>query len=81
MKHPFELEISDLEAIELDFLDPLTDESSEKITGGLQATTEYITAKEGEAAEEGGGGHRATTNYATVQKGEAAEEGGGLCHY
>lgn len=80
MKHPFELEISDLEAIELDFLEPLTDESAEKITGGLQATTEYITANVGEAAEEGGG-HVATTNYATVKKGEAAEEGGGLCHY
>ena len=76
MKHPFELEISDLEAIELDFLEPLTDESAEKITGGLQATTEYITANVGEAAEEGGG-HVATTHHITANVGEAAEEGGG----
>ncbi|MEH2394777.1 MAG: hypothetical protein V7K21_25025 [Nostoc sp.] len=76
MKHPFELEISDLEAIELDFLEPLTDESAEKITGGLQATTQYVTAQVGEAAEEGGG-HVATTQYITAKVGEAAEEGGG----
>ncbi|MEH2424454.1 MAG: hypothetical protein V7K48_27150 [Nostoc sp.] len=77
MKHPFELEVSELEAIELDFLEPLADELAQKITGGFQATTEHITANEGEAGEEGGG-HVATTNYITANKGEAAEEGGGV---
>ncbi len=81
MKHPFELEISDLEAIELDFVEPLTDELAQKVIGGFKATTEYITAKVGEAAEEGGGGPVATTHYITAKVGEAAEEGGGLCHY
>ncbi|MBR8834301.1 MAG: hypothetical protein DSM106950_09760 [Stigonema ocellatum SAG 48.90 = DSM 106950] len=76
MKHPFELEISDIEAIDLDFVLPLTDESAQLVMGGVQATTNYITAKQGEAAEEGGGGH-VTTEYATVQLGEAGEEGGG----
>lgn len=78
MKHPFELEISDIEAIELDFEEPLTDELAQKIVGGAQATTEYVTVPHpGEAAEEGGG-HGVTTDHATVAQGEAAEEGGGL---
>jgi len=79
MKHPFELEISELEALELDFVEPLTDESAQKITGGSNVTTEYVTAQQGEAGEEGGGGHGVTTEYVTVpHPGEAAEEGGGL---
>ena len=79
MKHPFELKISDLEALELDFVEPLTDESAQKITGGGNVTTEYVTVPHpGEAAEEGGG-HGATTEYVTVpHQGEVAEEGGGL---
>jgi hypothetical protein len=78
-KHPFELKISDLEALELDFVEPLTDESAQQIRGGFQATTEYATVNQGEAGEEGGGGHGATTNWVTVpHPGEAAEEGGGL---
>ncbi|MHC5611488.1 MAG: hypothetical protein ACYTXA_10835 [Nostoc sp.] len=82
MKHPFELKISDLEALELDFVEPLTDESAQKITGGAKVTTEYVTANRGEAGEEGGGGHGATTEYVTVpHPGEAAEEGGGLCFH
>ena len=77
MTHPFELEVSDLETIELDFVEPLTDESAQKVTGGIVATTEYVTATVGEAAEEGGGG--VTTEWVTVpHPGEAAEEGGGL---
>ena len=81
MKHPFELEIFELEGIELDFFEPLTDESSQLVMGGFNATTEYVTANLGEAGEEGGIGHGFTTNYATINQGEAAEEGGGLSHY
>ncbi|MBW4593104.1 MAG: hypothetical protein KME46_09310 [Brasilonema angustatum HA4187-MV1] len=79
MSHPFELELSDLKAIELDFEEQLTDEEAQNIHGGSQATTNYVTATVGEAAEEGGG-HVATTHYITAKKGEAAEEGGGP-HY
>lgn len=78
MKHPFELKISDLEALELDFVEPLTDESAQKLMGGGNVTTEYATVQQGEAGEEGGG-HGATTEYVTVpHQGEVAEEGGGL---
>lgn len=49
MNHPFDLDIADLEAIDLDFEETLTDEESTRIGGGLMATTLAI-------GEEGGGG-------------------------
>ncbi|MCZ0904593.1 hypothetical protein ON021_32320 [Microcoleus sp. HI-ES] len=48
MNHPFDLDIADLEAIDLDFQETLTDEESTRIGGGLMATTLAI-------GEEGGG--------------------------
>ncbi|MEG4008363.1 hypothetical protein QUA41_22080 [Microcoleus sp. Pol11C1] len=49
MNHPFDLDIADLEAIDLDFEETLTDEESTRIGGGLRATTLAL-------GEEGGGG-------------------------
>ncbi|MEG4987716.1 hypothetical protein QUB08_18355 [Microcoleus sp. BR0-C5] len=49
MNHPFDLDIADLEAIDLDFEETLTDEQATRIGGGLMATTLAI-------GEEGGGG-------------------------
>ncbi len=48
MNHPFDLDIADLEAIDLDFEETLTDEQAAHIGGGLMATTLAI-------GEEGGG--------------------------
>ena len=48
MSHPFELELSDLKALELDIEEQLTPEEAAQIRGGL---TIYITEKIG---EEGG---------------------------
>ncbi|MDF5729481.1 MAG: hypothetical protein PUP92_16075 [Rhizonema sp. PD38] len=82
MNHPFELEISDIEAIELNFEEPLTDELAQKVVGGTQATTEYVTQPHPSEAAEEGGGHGVTTHYVTQpHPGEAAEEGGGLSFY
>ena len=39
MRHPFELELSDLENVQLDVEQVLTPEEAEKVTGGLVATT------------------------------------------
>ncbi|MEG5037203.1 hypothetical protein [Microcoleus sp. AT3-D2] len=49
MNHPFDLDIADLEAIDLDFEETLTDEESTRIGGGIRFTTLAI-------GEEGGGG-------------------------
>lgn len=38
MSHPFDLDLSDLEAIELDFVEELTEAESAKIGGGISAT-------------------------------------------
>lgn len=48
MNHPFDLDIADLEAIDLDFEETLTDEDAARIGGGLMATTLAL-------GEEGGG--------------------------
>ncbi len=55
MSHPFELKISDLKAIELNFEKQLTDEEASTVHGGFHATTNYATITIGEAGEEGGG--------------------------
>lgn len=39
MRHPFELELSDLEDVQLDVEQTLTTEESSEVTGGLTATT------------------------------------------
>lgn len=39
MRHPFDLEISDLENVQLDLEQTLTNEAATKVTGGLVATT------------------------------------------
>lgn len=49
MNHPFDLDIADLEAIDLDFEETLTDEESTRIGGGIRFTTLAL-------GEEGGGG-------------------------
>ena len=48
MNHPFDLDTADLEAMDLDFEETLTDEQAAHIGGGLMATTLAI-------GEEGGG--------------------------
>ncbi|MEG4198859.1 hypothetical protein [Microcoleus sp. Pol12A5] len=49
MNHPFDLDIADLEAINLDFEEILTDEQAAHIGGGIRFTTLAL-------GEEGGGG-------------------------
>ncbi|MEG4092291.1 hypothetical protein [Microcoleus sp. Pol12B4] len=49
MNHPFDLDIADLEAIDLDFEETLTDEQAAHIGGGIRFTTLAL-------GEEGGGG-------------------------
>ncbi|NJR64384.1 MAG: hypothetical protein HC772_02125 [Leptolyngbyaceae cyanobacterium CRU_2_3] len=39
MRHPFELELSDLENVQLEVEQILTPEEAEKVTGGRAATT------------------------------------------
>lgn len=46
MRHPFDLEISDLENINLDIEEALAEEEATKITGGLISTTQAL-GKEG----------------------------------
>lgn len=46
MNHPFGLELSDLEAIELDFVEELTEEESAKVGGGMSAA-ESILGEQG----------------------------------
>jgi hypothetical protein len=48
MNHPFDLDAADLEAMDLDFEEQLTDEQAAQIGGGLKATTLAL-------GEEGGG--------------------------
>ncbi|NJL42665.1 MAG: hypothetical protein HC935_03365 [Pseudanabaena sp. SU_2_4] len=79
MHHPFELEISDLETMDLDFEEHLTDENVLRVEGGI-AVGEYYpptpTIPSGSKpttlalGEEGGGG------YTTLALGE--EGGGGV---
>jgi hypothetical protein len=47
MNHPFALDISDLETIELNFEETLSDEEANQVTGGLTITTQAV-------GEEGG---------------------------
>ena len=49
MTHPFDLDPAQLEAMDLDFGEPLTDEEAAHIRGGIDVTTQSI-------GEEGGGG-------------------------
>lgn len=39
MRHPFDLELSELEALDLDFEEELTTEEAERVGGGLYVTT------------------------------------------
>jgi len=39
MRHPFDLDPAELEAIDLDFAEQLTDEEAAQVAGGLFATT------------------------------------------
>lgn len=48
MNHPFDLKIADLAAMDLDFVEPIADERSDRIAGGIDATTLAV-------GEEGGG--------------------------
>lgn len=49
MNHPFDLDPAELEAMDLDFGEPLTDEEATHIRGGIRYTTLAL-------GEEGGGG-------------------------
>ncbi|MEG4288281.1 hypothetical protein Q5692_05580 [Microcoleus sp. C2C3] len=49
MNHPFDLDPAELEAMDLDFGEPLTDEEATHIRGGSRVTTLAV-------GEEGGGG-------------------------
>jgi hypothetical protein len=48
MNHPFDLDPADLEAMDLDFEEPLTDEEAAHVGGGIMATSMMV-------GEEGGG--------------------------
>lgn len=48
MNHPFDLDAADLEAMDLDFEEQLTDEQAAQVGGGLKVTTLAL-------GEEGGG--------------------------
>ncbi|WP_293336472.1 hypothetical protein [Microcoleus sp. CAWBG58] len=48
MNHPFDLDAADLEAMDLDFEEQLTDEEAAQVGGGLKVTTLAL-------GEEGGG--------------------------
>lgn len=39
MRHPFDLALTDLTAIDLEFAESLTDEEAEQVAGGIDATT------------------------------------------
>lgn len=59
MRHPFELELSDLEAIEFNVVEELTDEEAANIGGGRKFTTFAVGEEGGEVTtqalgEEGG---------------------------
>ncbi|MDF5727378.1 MAG: hypothetical protein PUP92_04905 [Rhizonema sp. PD38] len=88
MSHPFELELSDLEAVDLSFEEQLTSEDAGKVHGGINATTNYVTAAEfAEAGEEGGGGYHPipkpipSETLTAVKWGESGEGGGGVITY
>lgn len=75
MRHPFELKITELEAVESDLIRELTDEESKQISGGAddKVTTLALGEEGGEVTtlalgEEGGG-------VVTTQA--LGEEGGG----
>ena len=73
MRHPFELDLSDLENVQLDVEQDLTPEEAGKVTGGLIATTMAL-------GEEGGRGfppRPIPPIYTTLAIGE---EGGGLSY-
>lgn len=42
MSHPFDLDVSELESIELDFEEELTDEEAAKVGGGISAANPRI---------------------------------------
>ncbi len=82
MSHPFELELSDLEAVELSFEEQLTSEDAGKVQGGFVpiATTQAL-------GEEGGGGYHPipkptpSETLTAVKWGESGEGGGGATTY
>ncbi|GAA6619420.1 hypothetical protein [Scytonema sp. NUACC26] len=47
MNHPFALDISDLEALELNFEENLSDEEANQVTGGLKIATTKAFGEEG----------------------------------
>lgn len=47
MSHPFELNLSDLESMELDFEEELTDEEAAKVGGGSGRVTTLALGEEG----------------------------------
>ena len=87
MNHPFDLDAAELEAMDLDFGEPLTDEEAAHIRGGTDVTT-LAVGEEGGCrpiqcisapcpGSEGGGGSGLTPidDWATTQA--IGEEGGG----
>ncbi|NBD34337.1 MAG: hypothetical protein GVY17_15545 [Cyanobacteria bacterium] len=47
MRHPFDLENSHLETVDLDFLEPLTDETTQPLAGGSMGVTTQAIGEEG----------------------------------
>ncbi len=85
MRHPFELTSAELQDMELDFGEPLTDKEAAKVSGGGEATTQALGEEGGGVTtlalgEEGGG----VTTQALGEEGGGAttqalgEEGGGF---
>ena len=76
MRHPFELEIADLEAVNFEMDRELTNQESTEVRGGYQVTTQAL-------GEEGGNFDPPYTTHALGEEGGATtlavgEEGGYL---
>jgi hypothetical protein len=88
MNHPFDLDPAELEAMDLDFEETLTDEETTHIGGGLRYTTQAVGEEGGNSpiqcisapcpgSEGGGGGNPRPPIDPPVTTKALREEGGG----
>jgi hypothetical protein len=80
MNHPFELDAAELEAMDLDFGEPLTDEEAAHIRGGIGYTTQAVGEEGG--GSQGGGGFAHQPIFDPPMTTQAmGEEGGDPLHW